>query len=206
MTRSAELKYHRRVFALVSEVPEISESATHEVDQFEKNTGQKLPLAIREWMTIDSDARLFHRITEFPHNFVRPSELERNLSVQNFAGNDIRALTIVFENQGCFVMAVDVAESDDPKVWVSRDFFFSAGEKPTWLLQSNRFSECMEAFAWDFAVISEVGTDGFRTYDERLEQELITETGPTTFNTAAWFHCGQFRRMKVNGTRLTLFV
>ena len=205
MAELARPSYHWRALDLISEQPVVSETAVKEIDLFEQTTGHKLPLAIREWLTLDADAQLFHKITQFPHDFIRPSELASYMSIQRFDGADINALTIIFENQGCFVMAIDIAEGDNPKVWISRDIYDSESAIPTWLLHSNRFSECIEAFAWDYAVITETGTSGFETYPESLEQESITETGPTTFNTASWFYGDEFRRMIVNGRRRTLF-
>jgi hypothetical protein len=204
MSHLAKLRYHAGAFDLMSERPTTSEIAVRDLDHFERSTYRRLPLAIREWMVFDADARLFHKITKFPHEFVKPSELVNNLSVQYFGGVEINALLIVFESQGCFVMAVNVAEGDDPSVWVSHDFYDVKDTKPTWLLHSTRFSECIEAFAWDYAVVTESGVSGFKKPGENIENDSITESGPTTFVVAAWFMSREFRRMRVNGKRLTL--
>jgi hypothetical protein len=201
------MSYHQRALALLHHMALPSVGVAQTLDHLAAVHGISLPQAVREWLCLDPDAHLFHMMTHFPHAFVSLHDLPNHVARHRFSTREVLAVDIIFENQGCFVMAVSLEDGDNPPVWVSEDFNFCGDAPPTWALQSHSFRDCIEAFAWDFDVC------GTPDYEERfLSAESIPERawqpmdGPTTFAASAWFRCREFRRMVHNGRRVTVLI
>jgi hypothetical protein len=146
-------------------------------------------------------------MTQFPHDFVRIAELPSHIATRTFGGHDILAIELIFENQGCFVMAASLEDGDDPPVWISSDFYFCGSEAPSWSFHSHSFSACIEAFAWDFNCVDNPdGRERFRGGDVIPEVAEPTEHGPTTYVCSAWFKSRAFRRVEVNNKRFTFLL
>jgi hypothetical protein len=197
--------YHQRALSLAKTMAVPSADVAHALNQLTAARGVTLPQSLVEWLCLDPDGRIFHKITHFPHYFVSPAAL--HIGRYTFDSREVLAAEIIFENQGCFVMAVSLEDGDDPAVWVSEDFNFCADAAPTWTLHSHSFTDCIEAFAWDFDVCEAPDNrERFIDVDDILDSEFHACAGPITFACSAWFRCREFRRLEMNGKRVTLLV
>jgi hypothetical protein len=166
-----------------------------------------LPGSIIEWFCLDPDAQLFHRLTEMPHYVVAIADLRDHIHRHRLGDREQWAVEVIFENQGCFVMAAGLEDGDDPPVWISEDFNFCGGAEPTWALHSHSFSECMQAFAWDFHCIDRSDwSRHFREVSSIHEIPEVERFGPTTYHRSAWFIASEFRRVELEGDPYTYLV
>jgi hypothetical protein len=202
-----KLHYHQRALSLAKTTSAYSVEAAQQISHLLSPLGIRLPHAITEWLCLDPDGHLFHHMTGLPHDFVQISDLPKHIAKRHFGGYAVRAVELIFENQGCFVMAASLDDGEDPPVWISYDFYFSESKEPTWSLHSHTFSDCIEAFAWDFNCIDNPdGTDRFQGVAVIPTHIEPAAYGPTTYITSAWFKSREFRRIIVNNKRLTFML
>jgi hypothetical protein len=201
------LHYHQHALSLAKTASIYSTEAALQISQILAPLRVTLPLSIAEWLCLDPDARLFQQMTQLPHDFVRISDLPNHIARRQFGGSDVFALDLIFENQGCFVMAASLEDGDDPPVWISSDFYFCGSDAPTWSFHSSSFSDCIKAFAWDFNCLDTPdGTERFQEGAAIPADIEPTAYGPTTYICSAWFKSREFRRMVVNNERLTFML
>jgi hypothetical protein len=199
--------YHQHALSLAKTTPAYSMDAAQQISEIVTSLGTTLPQSITEWLCLDPDVHLFHQMTQFPHDFVRIPDLPNHIAKRHFHGQDVLAVELIFENQGCFVMAASLEDGDNPPVWISSDFYFCGSEEPSWLLHSQSFSDCIEGFAWDFNCIDNAdGNERFRGVDVISEQAESTNHGPTTYLCSAWFKSREFRRIELDSKRLTFML
>lgn len=204
----ASLLYHQQAIALAKSTPQYDLNARQQIDHIADTHNIVLPQALAEWLCLDPESTLFNKLTHFPHEFVTVRGLQNHISHQQFTNHVVQAIEIIFENQGCFVMAVSLEDGDDPPVWVFSDFYFCRDSKrPTWQLHSHSFTDCIKAFAWDFNVCDQPdGVRHFRGIEQVPTQHSDTQTGPTTYVQSAWFLAHEFRRLEIDNVRFTLLL
>lgn len=199
--------YHQTARSLMKAAPPFTQEVSPLIRSGIDFHALSLPQSILEWLSLDPDAQLFQRMTQMPHYFVSIPELRNHIKRHRLGKRDQLAIELIFENQGCFVMAASLENGDDPPVWISEDFHFCEGGQPTWLLHSHSFTECMLAFAWDFYCVDRIDWNNhFREVASADQLPEASRLGPTTYHRSAWFISREFRRVEIDGDRYTYLV
>jgi hypothetical protein len=193
--------YHQLALKLAKATCTYNKEMYHIIQNATQKSNIALPSSIIEWLCIDPESRLFHKITQFPHEFITIYDIESHISFQEINNRLTHVIQIISENQGCFAMAASLEDGDDPPVYVSFNFHYcTEGEKPTWQLQSRSFSTCILSFAWDFNAVNENNDlSQIRNIEDMPAEYTTIEEGPTTYTATAWFYGEEFRRFTIDG-------
>ncbi len=188
-----QIHYHQRTFALLEVKPVIDDHLLDLLQYYEKHYNISLPLAVREWYSIDGSVQILNRysngdvaldLEEIGHSM----ENRSGYRYWDFQNQDM--IPIMIENQASFLWAIHLNGSDDPPVgyW---------DEDDNWSLCSSTFSSFIEERIWehlywgeDCVILSESG-DIDRKQLSDISSNMIGDAYEITLDSVFHIHSGK---------------
>ena len=199
---------YRKVFNLLNISPRQSQQAIDSLMLFEQDCNLSFPRAVREWFSfvetpdIMQKMALIHAAVDIPQSYRLFGEL--NARYVRTAPS-AKILPVLFENQGCWHMAVPLDGADDPPVYLG----YQEADQFDWYLHAACFSDFIFAWVWDY--VAYVKDYSVYASQHILPQDLqvIRETfefGPTTYQGNGYFNADRIERYAQNTQRITVII
>ena len=183
------LTYHQKSIEILGITPQISQLNLELVSAFEAKYELAIPLALREWYSLENNSEILQEITG-SHNIIEITitpKVQEDYS-QLFSASE--PFPVLIENQAVWFMAVKLNEGENPPVYMR---YNEADE--LWTLHANSFSDWIQALCWDYIVITK--SQG-KIVSAKHENQLLGfhADAPETYEAHIYFKGKKFTRMK----------